>query len=367
MALFDQLAEMLGGAAVPGSMTQKMALMGSPLISALLAKHGAADVPEAGAGPDVGPEGPKVGADLADPVAKTANVLDGLKSFDDQPQISSIGDAVDTGKDSIFGDAGMAGIKSALAENAAKPRGFLDRIGDFLGSDEGRAALLRSGAATLQGGLGAGIQAGADFVDRRRHERAAAASADADRQLDRERMNNTYNLGLGRLGIDSENSLETSRHNRAVEGNDTYRVDADLYKHRNPSGDVRTRAAVDLHTHDTPSGDTRLTTQERRFEHITPSGDTTTTQAAETARNTQDNQTQLMKEQMSRTPRINIHARYQTTPEEFQRNGPRLARPSEVKPQANTGADEVRYDAQGLAYKRGPNGEAMRAPEFDRR
>ena len=59
--------------------------------------------------------------------------------------------------------------------------GVFARIGDFLGSDEGRAALLRSGAATLQGGLGAGIAAGAGFVDQRHRE--AAQQAERDRQF----------------------------------------------------------------------------------------------------------------------------------------------------------------------------------------
>src|SRR5690606_25829984 len=53
---------------------------------------------------------------------------------------------------------------------AERRGGILGRIGDFLASDEGRAALLRSGAATLSGGLGAGVQAGAEFVDQRRRQ-----------------------------------------------------------------------------------------------------------------------------------------------------------------------------------------------------
>ena len=40
-----------------------------------------------------------------------------------------------------------------------------ERIGDFMQSDRGRGALLRSGAATMQGGLGAGVAAGAAYYD----------------------------------------------------------------------------------------------------------------------------------------------------------------------------------------------------------
>jgi hypothetical protein len=39
------------------------------------------------------------------------------------------------------------------------------RIGDFVQSDRGRGALLRSAGATLEGGLGAGIKAGAAYYD----------------------------------------------------------------------------------------------------------------------------------------------------------------------------------------------------------
>lgn len=54
-------------------------------------------------------------------------------------------------------------------------KGALQRAGDFLGSDQGRAALLRSGAATLQGGLGAGIEAATGYME---HERAREAGQD---------------------------------------------------------------------------------------------------------------------------------------------------------------------------------------------
>lgn len=58
---------------------------------------------------------------------------------------------------------------SALAGVAAPAMkqggGVFDRIGAFLGSDEGRAALLRSGAETLRtGNIGAGIAAGAGYI-----------------------------------------------------------------------------------------------------------------------------------------------------------------------------------------------------------
>ena len=69
--------------------------------------------------------------------------------------------------------SGMGGLMNTMepAKRLTKP-GVFDRIGDFINSDEGRGALLRSGAATLQGGLGAGVAAGANWIDKRKADAA---------------------------------------------------------------------------------------------------------------------------------------------------------------------------------------------------
>jgi hypothetical protein len=315
MGMMDALARALGNGGGPSAPVSK------PLIQALLAKHGTAAPTSTGAVID------KPNLDMPAPVDIAAGPMNAPSSTG---AIASLPDA-----------------------NIKKP-GLFDRMGDFLHSDEGRAALLRSGAATLQGGLGAGIQAGADFVDRRRAQAAAAAQNAAEMAMRGKQIDNSYNLGLGHLDVDATNSAETSRHNRAGEGTERSRIWEDYQKHINPSGDARLRVAED------------------RFQHITPSGDTQTTQAGENYRhdttsadNTQDNQTQLMRDRLAAAPKINMHAHYTTTPEEFARNGPRL-RASQVQPQS-TGAAEVRYDDSGQAFVRGPDGSAVRAPQYDRR
>lgn len=54
----------------------------------------------------------------------------------------------------------------------AERKGVFGRIGDFIGSDEGKGALLRASAQLLGGGsVGDAIGAGAQFVDGRRKER----------------------------------------------------------------------------------------------------------------------------------------------------------------------------------------------------
>lgn len=65
-----------------------------------------------------------------------------------------------------------------------KGNGVFDRIGDFIGSDDGRAALLRSGAETLRSGnIGSGIAAGAGWMDEQRMQRAKQAQWDQEHQL----------------------------------------------------------------------------------------------------------------------------------------------------------------------------------------
>lgn len=62
--------------------------------------------------------------------------------------------------------------------------GVFDRIGAFLGSDDGRAALFRSGAETLRtGNIGAGLAAGAGWMDEQRLQRARQAQIDKENEL----------------------------------------------------------------------------------------------------------------------------------------------------------------------------------------
>jgi hypothetical protein len=296
-----------------------------PLIQALLAKHGGGGLP---ALPTVdGPPkvGPTVGPpDLTDASARTSNVLDGLNLVTDKlPEAPGIPD-------------GMDGIKSSLAANAAKPRGFLDRIGDFLHSDEGRAQAMRFAAGAFKGGMGGGLEAATNFADQRHHESAAAAAAAADRDERGREFDENHQFHLGQLDATRDQNRETAEHNRRGDMNDSRRIDADLYKHDTPSGDERTRSQTSIYTHLNPSGDTRLSTSERRFEHLTPSGDTETTQAAETARNAATNQTAITTANINhKAPQDSIHVRYQTTPENFGRDHAAhvaAVRPSQVQP-----------------------------------
>lgn len=82
-----------------------------------------------------------------------------------------------------------AKIPGAGSDAPTIKRGVFDRIGDFMGSDEGRAAMLRAGATMLSGGdIGDGFLAGAQFVDGRRKQRTDDArykteTAQKDRQI----------------------------------------------------------------------------------------------------------------------------------------------------------------------------------------
>jgi hypothetical protein len=118
-----------------------------------------------------------------------------------------------------------SGQDSAAIANALKRKGVFDRIGDFVQSDEGRAALMRSAGATLQGGLGAGIEAGTNFYDQRRAQaedarRFGIEEALKGRGLDinQQTADQTGQYQQGQLGLGMGELEEKGRHNRAGEG-----------------------------------------------------------------------------------------------------------------------------------------------------
>lgn len=304
------------------------------VVQSLLAKHGAA-MPNAGGGggigkPDLGPS----------PVELDPPVVAPVPAPSPAPVPTT---------DMATVAAGLPG------GDIKKPNGLFDRIGDFLHSDEGRAALLRSGAATLQGGLGAGIEAGANFVDKRRLEASAAAQAAAEFGLKKQEVGNNYNLGLGRLDIEGEQAGETARHNRAGEGNDQYRTQADIYKHLNPSGDTRLRVAEDRFQHITPSGDVQATQEGENYRFGNVSGNTAAEQAGETFRQ----QHPVATPQPTHPATLTTHVHYTTTPEEYTANGPRL-KPSMVTP-ANPGdPTTISSDAE---YSALPSGSRFKGPD----
>jgi hypothetical protein len=240
-----------------------------PLIQALLAKHGGGGLPALPTvdgppkvGPDVGPP------DLTDASARTGNVLG----------------ALDMGNPNDLGADAMSGIKSSLAANAAKPRGFLDRIGDFLHSDEGRAQAMRFAAGAFKGGMGGGLEAATSFADKRHHEAAETASAEADRAMKTQELGDNRAWHLGQLDNEAAQNAETTRHNQAGEGNAEYGINSENWRHTHPSGDASLRSRTDIYKWLHPSADTVTTQTGENYRHGTASGDTVTTQAGENYR-----------------------------------------------------------------------------------
>lgn len=130
---------------------------------------------------------------------------------------------------SAGGLVGTPGIAKAAAK-----QNIFDRLQDTINQPGMRAALLRSGAATLTGGLGAGIGTGAAYMDQ---QKAAAESArrygieaarsDWETRIRQQGVNqqgdqidNQWELGRLAAGTDIERLRETSRSNRAREGLD---------------------------------------------------------------------------------------------------------------------------------------------------
>jgi hypothetical protein len=322
-----------------------------PLIQALLAKHGGGGLP---ALPKVD-GAPKVGADvgppdLTDAGARTGNVMDNL----------NLGNPNDLGADA------MAGIKSSLAANATKPRGFLDRIGDFLHSDEGRAEAMRFAAGAFKGGMGGGLDAATNFADQRHHEAAATATANADRDERGREFDSTDAFRTGQLDLQRDQNRETAEHYRRGDMNDSRRIDADLYKHDTPSGDQRLQSRTSIYTHLNPSGDTiGEHVGERRFEHITPSGDTETTQAARRRGTRRTNQTAITTANINhKPPQDSIHVHYQTNPENFgAHHAAHVAavRPSQVQP--GDAGSPVHHVANDDQYNALPSGARFMGPD----
>jgi len=183
---------------------------------------------------------------------------------------------------------GQAGAPTALPTSAPTlpaKRGVFDRIGDFMGSDEGKAALLRAGAATMEGGLGKGVMAGADFVDGRRkqrfdQEREAREFGQRDRQLDISQQS-TDQSGLYQAGqlqnsanqnlIDMMEAQESARRNAAREGIDWAKLSQDEQQFRVTAALRQVEEQGRLQRHATPSGSTVYAQGQANYRHSTPS------------------------------------------------------------------------------------------------
>lgn len=119
----------------------------------------------------------------------------------------------------------LTGANTAVPADAIPQPGILDRIGAFLSSDQGRAALLRSAGATLEGGLGAGIAAGAGYIDRQKAIAAGGQQQQFENRLKTHdaaladlRQQQANDLGWAGVDVNLRQLGETTRSNRAREG-----------------------------------------------------------------------------------------------------------------------------------------------------
>lgn len=120
--------------------------------------------------------------------------------------------------------------------------GVLQGIGDFVGSDRGKATLLRSGAATLKGGLGAGIEAGAAYNEgqdaiERKQQQIDVENELAARGADLSELRAQQQNDLGWAGVDvdmrrlgeataarrAQNQIQMRGQNVDMRGQDTNR------------------------------------------------------------------------------------------------------------------------------------------------
>lgn len=136
---------------------------------------------------------------------------------------SPIGGALDGG------GAPAVPVRTGLA-------GMGQRFGDWLHAPGTAAMLLRSGAVTMQDGLGAGIMAGAGYADQQKSMAAQAAQREFENQMavlrqqvDQQQADQTGDYQRGQLTNDALRVEETGRANRAREGIDANGQRIQLY------------------------------------------------------------------------------------------------------------------------------------------
>lgn len=304
-----------------------------------------------------------------------------LGSIDDflrtsAPQATSFDGPVD------FGRAPISIAPSLTASPTITPNkpGFFDRIGDFIGSDEGKAALLRAGAEMLRSGsVGGGVMAGADFMDKRKAIAAEAQRDALDRAIRQQQVNQSGAYQQGSLDLQrdelgekryqydnpsgSDKLRERSALDRTIIGERGANYRTGVQASTTQRGQTldynlgRARLQEDRRQYDTPSANATLAAETSRYTHDNPSGDARL-QAAGIGSKAMGTRTVEYQEEVPGTDGWFSSPEMRTVKEESP-----LVPPSQVQPTAN---QEVRYDAQGQAYVQGPNGTAVRAPQFDR-
>jgi hypothetical protein len=183
--------------------------------------------------------------------------------------------------------ANIGALAADAPSNLKKGNGIFDRIGDFINSDEGRGALLRSGAATMQGGLGAGIAAGAGWMDQRRMEKAKQGQWEAEHAQNKRKVD-----------IDQQQANQTGMYQQGQLGNATTKLKMDAVR----MAHIRDKELRDMdlseeelafkrqaHRDDVALGYRRDSTQRRgqdvqRETHYAPSGSTQYTVDAQNER-----------------------------------------------------------------------------------
>ena len=243
--LFDALkflspAAAIGGGGGGGALN---ALAGSGLFGALgaLLHHGGGGGGKGPtAPPDVIQQGPTVAAPNVPPPVMTAPPVVPPPSLNAAPPpgiaVANEANPLMNGKGNMLTSPGDVGAMTGRPD--LQRHGLLGHLRDYLDQPGVSAALFRSGAETMQNGLGAGLAKGAEYMDQRGKDEAATAGEHEKTLLERLKANNAHDLGLGNLAVNEGQLVESGRHNRVGEGNDAYRVDASLHNHATPSGDA---------------------------------------------------------------------------------------------------------------------------------
>jgi hypothetical protein len=102
--------------------------------------------------------------------------------------------------------------------------GVFQHLGDDINQPGMRAALLRSGAATLTGGLGAGIEAGAGYMDHQKQLVAAQHDHAINQAFETRKLDQVDNAEANKFGLGVGDLREKAAHDRATETVDGRKV-----------------------------------------------------------------------------------------------------------------------------------------------
>lgn len=243
------------------------------------------------------------------------------------------------------------------------------RFGEWLHAPGTAGALLRGAAASFNGdGLGGAIQAGAGYMDQQKSAAAHAHQQEFENSMavlkqavDQQQANNTGDYQQGTLRNDAFRVGETMRHNAAGEAIDANGQRIQIYNTDTSAATARRGQDVQVQT---TGMNNATSTANNSADNVTSRANNTATVGASMYGD--DSRAYL-----AGLKPAGIGSSYTETATKvlgkpavnhwFGPDDPAIpATTTTVRTPAPTGGNEVRYDAHGNAFRKGPDGRPVR-------